>query len=67
MGILRDLVGDLTTISNEELEKMVQTGRLAREDEADEARVRGGKKGGGGGKKKSVLDNLPAINLDDFD
>ena len=65
MGILSNLVGDLTTISDEELEKMVQTGRLAREEEAEGARAK--PKRGQGGAKKSVRDNLPVIDLDDFD
>ena len=67
MGILSDLVGDLSTVSDEDLERMVQTGRLAREEEADGAR--GKAKRSGGGVKKSAANTILDLdlNLDDFD
>ena len=55
----------VSEISDEELEQLVMTGRLAREAEAEGARAKraGGKKGTGA-KKKTGLDAIPDLDFD---
>jgi len=57
---LEDLVGDLSTVSDEELERAVATGRLAREGEP----VTKAKKASSPRKSRSTL---PEIDLSDFE
>ena len=58
MSLLKELIPGYESMSDEEIDEIIMTGRIAREESAAPKKTAA---------KKTKASNLPEVNIDDYD